>query len=116
MTRLLDTTRSIDADRRARRPDGRPSQNDLTIGVVALGVLLALSSLLGPLVLDVIDYRYGTSMSNQAIGLDAVALAVGAPLALDHHPARERNGCRRVVRTGEHPVRCGDHPRGGARR
>lgn len=82
MNRRLDTTRSIDADRTGRRPEERSSQNALTIGLVALGVLLALNSLLGPLVLDVIEYRYSASMINQAIGLDAVALAVAGPLAL----------------------------------
>jgi hypothetical protein len=51
-------------------------------GVVLLGVLLAVNSLLGPLAFDVIDYRYGESMINQAIGLDAVALVVAFPLAL----------------------------------
>jgi hypothetical protein len=59
-----------------RQPD------TVAIGVIALGVLLALNSLLGPLAFDVIEYRYGPSMINQAIGLDAVALAVATPLAV----------------------------------
>lgn len=50
--------------------------------LVALGVALAVNAALGPLLLDVVQYRYGTSMINQAIGLDAVALLVAAPLAL----------------------------------
>lgn len=49
---------------------------------VALGSGLALNSILGPLLSHVIKYRYGTSMINQAIGLDAVALCLAAPLAL----------------------------------
>ena len=47
-----------------------------------LACLLAVNALLGPLALGVIEYRYSTSMINQAIGLDAVALLVAAPLAL----------------------------------
>ena len=47
-----------------------------------LGFALAANALLGPLMAGVIDYRYGASMINQAIGLDAVALLVGFPLAL----------------------------------
>jgi hypothetical protein len=47
-----------------------------------LGLALAANSLLGPLVAGVIDYRYGPSMINQAIGLDAVVLFIGCPLAL----------------------------------
>lgn len=82
MNRQLDTRHPTDVDETARQPRKRLSHDALAIGVVVLGVLLALNSLLGPLALDVIDYRYGTSMVNQAIGLDAVALAVAAPLAL----------------------------------
>ena len=54
----------------------------LSIGTVLLAAALAVNSLLGPFGLDVINYRYGESMVNQAIGLDAVALLVAAPLAL----------------------------------
>lgn len=43
---------------------------------------LALNSMLGPLALDVIEYRYSESLVNQGIGLDAVALIVAAPLAI----------------------------------
>jgi hypothetical protein len=50
--------------------------------VTVLGVLLAVNALLGPLAFEVIEYRYGESMINQAIGLDAVALVVVFPLAV----------------------------------
>jgi hypothetical protein len=43
---------------------------------------LAALALLGPLGWGVIEYRYQTSMQNQAFGLDAFALAVVAPVAL----------------------------------
>ncbi len=48
--------------------------------VLALG--LAANSILGPFVLDVIEYRYSESLVNQGIGLDAVALFAAAPLAI----------------------------------
>lgn len=54
----------------------------LGVGVMVLGVLLAINSLMGPLAFEVIEYRYGESMINQAIGLDAVALGVAFPLAV----------------------------------
>jgi len=47
---------------------------------LALG--LALVAVLGPLVTATIDYRYSETMVNQAVGLDAFALAVVAPVAV----------------------------------
>lgn len=52
----------------------------LTLGALALG--LALVAVLGPLISGVVDYRYSPTMLNQAVGLDAFALAVVAPLAV----------------------------------
>ncbi|MGF1598406.1 MAG: hypothetical protein ACFCVK_15990 [Acidimicrobiales bacterium] len=49
--------------------------------LVLLAVLLAANSVLGPLALEVIDYRYSDSLINQGIGLDAVALLGAVPLA-----------------------------------
>lgn len=54
----------------------------LAVGLLALAALLTANSLLGPLALGVIDYHYGVSMTNQGIGLDAVALALAVPLAV----------------------------------
>ncbi len=82
MNRQLHATHPTDLAETGRSPDDRSTQDILGIGVIALGALLALNSLLGPLAFDVIDYRYSTSMINQAIGLDAVALGVAAPLAV----------------------------------
>jgi hypothetical protein len=48
--------------------------------VGALGAGLAANSLLGPLALDRIDYSLSASLRNQLIGLDAVSLALVAPL------------------------------------
>jgi hypothetical protein len=60
----------------------------------ALALGLAVTAVLGPLVTGTIDYRYSESMVNQAVGLDAFALTVVAPLAvlsgvlvLRRHPA-----------------------------
>jgi hypothetical protein len=50
--------------------------------LVALAAGLAANSLLGPLAGDVIRYRYSSTMVNQGIGLDAVALLIAAPLAV----------------------------------
>ncbi len=49
---------------------------------IALGLGLAANSLLGPLVLDVIRYRFSDSLLYQGIGLDFVSLVVVAPLAV----------------------------------
>lgn len=54
----------------------------LLAGLVVLAAGLVANSVLGPLFLGVIEYRYGESMTNQGIGLDAVALFVVAPTAL----------------------------------
>ncbi len=58
------------------------SRTGLARLLVALAVGLAANSILGPLVLDVIDYRYSDSLVNQGIGLDAVALLGAAPIAI----------------------------------
>ena len=47
----------------------------------ALSAALALNALLGPLVLSIIDYRYGPSMLSQGIGPDAVTLLLVAQIA-----------------------------------
>jgi hypothetical protein len=48
--------------------------------LIALGAGLAANSLLGPLVTETIDFHYSTAMTNQSIGLDAVALFGAVPL------------------------------------
>ncbi len=53
----------------------------LIAGLAMLGAALATNAILGPLGADIIRYHYGVSMINQALGLDAVALLVAAPLA-----------------------------------
>ena len=62
--------------------------------LVVLAVGLAANSILGPLALGIIDYRYSESLINQGIGLDAVALLAATPIAIAaawltgrHHPA-----------------------------
>jgi hypothetical protein len=81
---------------RERSPGGyvMSGSNRLVWALAALGVVLAVNSVLGPLLLGVIDYHYGTAMTSQGIGLDAVALCFAAPLAVTaavllarHHPA-----------------------------
>lgn len=54
----------------------------LGVGLIVLGGALAVNSLLGPLVLDVIRYRFSDSLVYQGIGLDFVSLIVVAPLAV----------------------------------
>lgn len=60
----------------------RNRDRSLLAGLVVLAAGLAANTVLGPLVLGIIDYRYGESMTNQGIGIDAVALLVVAPAAL----------------------------------
>lgn len=62
--------------------------------LIVLAVGLTANSLLGPLALGLIDYRYSESLINQGIGLDAVALFGAVPLAIaaawfvwQRHPA-----------------------------
>ncbi len=43
---------------------------------------LAANSILGPLMLGVVDYRYTDTLINQGIGLDTVTLFVATPLAI----------------------------------
>lgn len=54
----------------------------LTVTTTALAAVLLLNSLLGPLVLGVIDYRYTSTYENQGIGLDLFAAVIAAPLLL----------------------------------
>jgi hypothetical protein len=54
----------------------------LGIGLIALAAGLAVNSLLGPLVTDVIRYHVTTLLLNQTTGLDAVSLALVAPLSV----------------------------------
>lgn len=51
-------------------------------GLGALGIGLAINSLLGPFVADVIDYPLSETLINQTIGLDAFTLIVVAPACL----------------------------------
>lgn len=53
----------------------------VAVGALALGVGLAVNSLLGPFVADVIEYPLSETLINQTIGLDAYSLLVVAPLA-----------------------------------
>ncbi len=52
------------------------------IGLVAIAVGLALNTVVGPLILDLVTYPVSASMRNQTIGLDAVALLIVAPACL----------------------------------
>ncbi|GAB4330381.1 MAG: hypothetical protein Kow0010_15340 [Dehalococcoidia bacterium] len=54
----------------------------LALACVALAAGLATNALLGPLATGIIEYRYTETYENQGIGLDAFALAIGAPLLL----------------------------------
>lgn len=54
----------------------------LCAALLALAAGLAANSLAGPLWLDVIDYRYGRSMTSQGIGLDAAVLVLVVPMSV----------------------------------
>jgi hypothetical protein len=53
----------------------------LAVGVAAIGVGLAIVSLLGPFAGGLIDYHVTETLRNQTIGLDAVSLLVVSPLS-----------------------------------
>jgi hypothetical protein len=54
----------------------------LVRSLVLLAAGLAANSILGPLALDIIEYRYSDSLINQGIGLDVVALLAASPIAV----------------------------------
>ena len=75
MTTAIDRPRAIPTTPpRARR--------SLALVLVALGVGVAAASMLGPLVLGVIDYHVVEDVLNQVVGGDAVALVLVAPAAV----------------------------------
>ncbi len=58
------------------------SHRVLASSTALLGIGLAANSLLGPLVTGTIRYRFSTTLINQGIGLDAVAIAAVLPVAI----------------------------------
>jgi len=52
------------------------------IGSIALGAGIAVSAVLGPLVLNVVKFRTSTPIENQFVGGEIVSLAVVAPVAI----------------------------------
>ena len=54
----------------------------LAFATALLGFGVAANSVLGPFILEIIEYRFSTSLINQGIGLDAVALCAVFPVAL----------------------------------
>ena len=65
-----------------RRPAAPVAPSWLPGALLVLAGSLVLIAVLGPLGLGAVQYRYSTSMLNQAVGLDAFAVAVVAPLAV----------------------------------
>src|SRR5687768_10302153 len=63
---------STDAPRRRAR--------SFAWALFVLGAGLALNTILGPLMLDAIDYPFSESLRNQTIGLEVVSLFLVAPL------------------------------------
>ena len=58
------------------------SHRGLAFATVLLGLGVAANAVLGPFVLGIIDYRFSTTLVNQGIGLDAVALCAVFPVAV----------------------------------
>lgn len=54
----------------------------LGIGLITLGLGLVVNSILGPLVFGIIEYPLSETLLNQTIGLDAVSLALVAPMSV----------------------------------
>lgn len=62
--------------------DSTSTRRLTAVSLTLLAVGLAANAVLGPLVLEVIRYRFSESLLYQGIGLDFVSLVVVAPLAL----------------------------------
>ena len=58
------------------------SQSWLGLGLIALGLGMAVNSLIGPFVADAFEFHVSETLLNQMIGLDAVSLLVVAPLSV----------------------------------
>jgi hypothetical protein len=54
----------------------------LGAGFIALGIGLAVNSLIGPFAFGIVDYPLSETLHNQTIGLDAVSLLLVAPVSL----------------------------------
>lgn len=54
----------------------------LAIGLFALAAGLTFNAIIGPLVLDLVDYPFSESIRNQAIGLEAVTLMLVVPWSI----------------------------------
>lgn len=52
------------------------------VGSIALGTGIAVSAIIGPLVLNVVKFRTSTNLANQFVGGEVVSLVVVAPLAI----------------------------------
>jgi hypothetical protein len=72
------------AQRNGTRPVAAAVRVDrwLGIGSIVLGIGIAATSLLGPLVADLIRYRLAGTAVNQQIGADAFALVIVVPLSI----------------------------------
>jgi hypothetical protein len=54
----------------------------LAAGLIALGFALGVNTLLGPLFLGLVEYPFTETVINETLGLEAVSLALVAPLAM----------------------------------
>lgn len=78
----------LDPSLAPRAPGARPDRPApvaprwLGPGLVVLAVALAVNTLLGPLVGDVIDYPFSETVRNEALGLEAVSLVLVAPMCV----------------------------------
>jgi hypothetical protein len=54
----------------------------LGAGFIALGIGLAVNSLIGPFAFGIVDYPLSETLHNQTIGLDAASLLLVAPVSL----------------------------------
>lgn len=63
----------------------------LPYATAAMALMLAFNSVVGPFLLDAVDYGFSETIRNQAIGLDAVSLVLVAPLALAAAGATRRH-------------------------
>lgn len=79
---MLSSTRQEQTLESPNFTPAAPRRRLLTYAPMALGAALAVNSLLGPALLDRIDYGLTESLRNQQVGLDIVSLVLVAPLSV----------------------------------
>jgi hypothetical protein len=76
------TTQNVDERVRVAHTTRGHADGLLGAGLIALGIGLAVNSLMGPFGFGAVDYPLSETLHNQTIGLDAVSLLLVTPVSL----------------------------------